>query len=1404
MDSELIQMEQDGQVLGTGMAAIRALEAMISDHFCYDNHYDFDAHSRVSLNLFGRNFKTIPCGGSRATLSKATGLEMTGKRVAVLLDGDRLGKVSDVLTSLADRLVPLVTHVVCASGHQGLHLVSRSGAFQVFARNAQNAIDLCLVARQVAELSLSPGLVAMDALETAGAPSDFSLPDAGLLERFIRGPMAEIPSATKAQHYLFGGNRPQIPSWFHLDRPVAQGWKRVGVDHAVAQAGRKLFFQDQVTEFAREAMSMLSSVTGRPLDFITRYKLEDADHVLVALGSAVETAEAVANYLRTAENLAVGVLGIMWVRPFPSKEVADALARARNVAVLERMDPGSVDFPLHAEIKSLVPKGAPLITATYGVGGQPFTAAQVAALCRSMAGKEPPQKVYLGVTQSDTSLFPKRDISLKAVKRDYPALARHIYPEAEALDVRPGGAKTAVVFGHRTEAVALTDLARGLAGEAGTHIRASAFFSENDFWTGRVTASFEPFGNPGSETPINTAFITRLDLPASLSPLKRMVHDGFVIFASLLEKEALLQALPIVWRNELINHHCRAFLFQGSGAELIAAAPGLLNGVPTQLDELDLNMGESLSTPDWEPDPPRFLRGITEDRATYDSIPRFWNEVLQPGMEGEGSVPNPSFSLGEVPCGTAAFADRTPVRQTVPWFDPAKCSGCGDCWVTCPDSAFGVTALSTEKLLDAVATLVDEPVDKEVAGKLKRASKNLASRVNTLLTKSGAATLSEELLWEAFDWLIGKMKIKEEEIPNYKDVFAATCRKLMHLPVSATTTLFSEQNKVKKGSGALLVLTVNPKSCQGCGICVETCPDAALEMAPQSAEKVSRLAEVYSSWENLPDTAGATVEAFRSHETFSRLAANFMSRSCAYTISGGDCEEPGSGVRIAIRLITGTAEFLEQKQMQGYGQRLTEVEDQLKKQIQKILAEALPISDLPALKEALSRMPAHRSTLMNVIKTLDEKGRKSSLDAQKVKRFTELAQEVQGLYLQLSQGVNGIGRARYGLVLASSKLDGLTCFPHNAFQVPAVANRSGNGAELAMGIMEGVIGDHVAEIKRIRFMELAARSGPEVAEQDKALKKLTWSGLTAEEKDLCPKVILGLGDEVLSTSALGGLSRLLASDWPVKVLLLDTRERFDRVDPVTLALAHARPFVLSSSLSHLKHLSEGLEPALAFNGPALIHLYTPSPNRHGFASRLTIDRTRLAVETGLHPLVQYDPEVDGIFGARVKLAGNLGDPPLKETIGEDFTIADWAAGESRFAAEFTPVSGADTKPLGDWLALDARARAEVTPHVTVPSGDKLVVGMRLRRAALERATHLKKLREIAGLDSPFITRIRTQVEAEVKKQYETRLAEAKASHQTELDQLEARQKEAMTLELSKRLIGLTELAAKRGFGEEGQ
>ena len=126
-----------------------------------------------------------------------------------------------------------------------------------------------------------------------------------------------------------------------------------------------------------EVAEKFERMTGRKYGFFEEYRMEDAEYAIVLIGSAAGTCKAAVDRIREKTGKKVGLLKIRVFRPFPEKELAEALKDKKAVAVLDRSEMFSATGgPLGAEVRSAlfgVKSQAEVVNYFYGLGGRDIT-----------------------------------------------------------------------------------------------------------------------------------------------------------------------------------------------------------------------------------------------------------------------------------------------------------------------------------------------------------------------------------------------------------------------------------------------------------------------------------------------------------------------------------------------------------------------------------------------------------------------------------------------------------------------------------------------------------------------------------------------------------------------------------------------------------------------------------------------------------------------------------------------------------------------------------------------------------------------------------------------------------------------------------------------------------------------
>ncbi len=329
--------------------------------------YWAEAAAHGHVNVSGRPLIFIEPEGEHAAAAVTAGLSMTGLRAANFSSGQGIAYMHESLYAAVGKRLTYVLNVGARAmtkatlnvhaGHDDYHCVDDTGFFQLFAKNAQHAADLNIVAHRIAELALTPGIVAQDGFLTTHLIESLQVPERELIAEYLGRPDDVIETPTPAQRLIYGDTRRRIPELWDVDTPLMAGLVQNQDSYMQSVAAQRPFFFDHVRELTGRAMEEFAALTGRRYDRVMTYRVEDADYLIVGQGSMIPTAEAVADWLRDNRRIKVGVVDLVMFRPFPGDLLGRLLEGRKGVAVLERLDqPLACDLPLVREIRATVAK----------------------------------------------------------------------------------------------------------------------------------------------------------------------------------------------------------------------------------------------------------------------------------------------------------------------------------------------------------------------------------------------------------------------------------------------------------------------------------------------------------------------------------------------------------------------------------------------------------------------------------------------------------------------------------------------------------------------------------------------------------------------------------------------------------------------------------------------------------------------------------------------------------------------------------------------------------------------------------------------------------------------------------------------------------------------------------------
>lgn len=241
-----------------------------------------------------------------------------------------------------------------------------SGWIQLFAESNQEAVDLHVQAFRLAELLSVPVMVCMDGFILTHAVEQVELPEQAQVDAFL----------------------PPFEPRQMLDpaEPVTIG----------AMVGPEAFTEVKYLMHAKQVQALdeipriatdFEEVFGRASGGLVRpYRTDDAETIVVALGSVLGTIEDVVDTMRD-EGIRIGALGIKCFRPWPINEVREALAGAARVIVLEKaFAVGAGGIVGQNTRMALTGLPATVYNVVAGLGGRPITRQSLRTLFDDVIG----------------------------------------------------------------------------------------------------------------------------------------------------------------------------------------------------------------------------------------------------------------------------------------------------------------------------------------------------------------------------------------------------------------------------------------------------------------------------------------------------------------------------------------------------------------------------------------------------------------------------------------------------------------------------------------------------------------------------------------------------------------------------------------------------------------------------------------------------------------------------------------------------------------------------------------------------------------------------------------------------------------------------------------------------------
>ena len=329
----------------------------------------------------------IPVESEHSAISAAMGAAAAGARTFTSTASQGLALMHEILFAASSMRLPIVMAVANRAlsspiniwaDHSDIMPERDTGWIQLFAENGQDVFDLTIQAFKLAEdhRVLLPVIVNMDGFSLSHVIEPVTLLDQEETDRFL-------PPINPVR--LLDPQKPRTMGAFGAQNVYTEVKKQQ--EAALINASSVL---DEIwTEFEEKF--------GRRYRAVETHQTEDAEVVLLTMGSIAETALTAVDEMRS-EGLKVGLARIRLWRPFPFEAIFDALKGARVITVLDRMlSPGGHGGPVGTELRSAFyqrPERPLILDFVAGLGGRDIDRQTFRELVRRSIDFEPQSGFY--------------------------------------------------------------------------------------------------------------------------------------------------------------------------------------------------------------------------------------------------------------------------------------------------------------------------------------------------------------------------------------------------------------------------------------------------------------------------------------------------------------------------------------------------------------------------------------------------------------------------------------------------------------------------------------------------------------------------------------------------------------------------------------------------------------------------------------------------------------------------------------------------------------------------------------------------------------------------------------------------------------------------------------------------
>lgn len=682
-------------------------------------------------NIFGQVLKLAEMQSEAGAAGAVHGSLMAGALTTTFTASQGLLLMIPNMYKIAGELTPCVFHVSARAlayhalnifgDHSDVMACRQTGFAMLCSNSVQEVMDLALVSHLATLKAKVPFIHFFDGFRTSHEVSKIEVIDyLDIKDTVDKKYMPYIDEFRKRslnpEHPVQKGTA-QNPDIYFQNREACNS------------------YYNAVPQIVEEAMEDVKAITGREYKPYQYYGANDAESIIVIMGSGADAVSETVDYLN-ARGGKYGVLKVRLYRPFSAKMFADAIpASVKRIAVLDRVkESGSAGEPLYLDvITSLHETNRKDIVVTggrYGLGSKEFTPSMVNAIYKNMESKDAKNHFTVGIVDDVTGT--SIDVT-------------------ETIDASAKGAISCKFYGLGSDGtVGSNKNSIKIIGDY-TEKYAQAYFAYDSKKSGGITVSHLRFG----DTPIRSSYlIDQADFVACHNPSYVVKYDmisdlkdgGIFLLNSPWSLAEMEKQLPASMKNMIAKKHIK---FYNIDAIKVVTEIGLGNRISTTMQacffklanvidyaEADKHMkefvvksfskkGEKIVNMNFaaidnaianiqEVNYPESWATATDGAVTKPvTKDAYFTNIIAPILAQEGQkLPVSAFmdhADGTVPTGTTKYEKRG-IAVKVPVWIKENCLQCNQCSFVCPHACIIPVAQKAEALEKAPKTFETVPM----------------------------------------------------------------------------------------------------------------------------------------------------------------------------------------------------------------------------------------------------------------------------------------------------------------------------------------------------------------------------------------------------------------------------------------------------------------------------------------------------------------------------------------------------------------------------------------------------------------------------------------------------------------------------------------------------------------------